>query len=349
MCTYNGEKYLAEQLESILRQTRLPDELVVSDDGSTDATLQILEQFRARAPFAVVVAQNPKNLGTHENFLACAGRCCGDLIAFSDTDDVWLPGKLEAAYSVLASDPEITWVVHPVMCTDAQLKPLGYLFPTSRHCGVFRHEELPLWYGIPGMAQMFRAAPLARCLRGQRVLSLWYQGPAPFDEWVGLLASIHGKTAILSDSQVLWRRHDSNYSLLRLETLKPGFVWNLTRAADYRPRAAEIYQHLAAVSAARASLAQELATEAEPSARRWLETIPEFYRQLGSTYELRAGLYREQSRIAGLKKWKNLVAVRAYRSRPHPGLGRRALVKDCLIAMGWRSVAGDAADSLTTA
>jgi glycosyltransferase involved in cell wall biosynthesis len=336
MCTYNGEKYLAEQLESILRQTRPPDELVVSDDGSTDSTLQILEQFRARAPFPVIVSRNSATLGTHGNFLECVDRCHGDLIAFSDTDDVWLPTKLEMAYRLLAVDPEITLVVHPVMCTDAELRPTGYLSPVTRRFGVFSHDQLEVWYGIGGMAQMFRAAPLRRFLRRERVLSQWHPGPAPYDEWVGFLASIHGKTAVLRQYQVLHRRHGANCSLLPLDALKPGFIWKVARNANYRQRAAEIYEHLAAVSAARARLIQALSAEAEPAARPWMEPLPDFYRQLEKTYGLRANLYRNRSRVAGVKKWKSLVAAHAYRSRFRGGFGRRALAKDLLIALGWR-------------
>ena len=93
MATYNGEKYIKEQLQSLSNQTSLPFELVVGDDGSTDATLDILKEFCAHAPFPVRIHQNQANLGFARNFLDTARRCKGDWIAFCDQDDVWLPDK----------------------------------------------------------------------------------------------------------------------------------------------------------------------------------------------------------------------------------------------------------------
>src|SRR5574337_948147 len=79
MCTYNGAAYLQPQLDSLLAQTRLPDEIVIGDDGSTDATMDILRRFDARARQAgiqVVLRQNPQNLGYVENFITITLRVC---------------------------------------------------------------------------------------------------------------------------------------------------------------------------------------------------------------------------------------------------------------------------------
>src|SRR6266851_3311364 len=94
MCTYNGERFLQQQLDSIAQQTLLPAELVVCDDGSTDRTIEILEDFASSAPFAVRIHRNETNLGYRANFMKCAMFCSGDFIAFCDQDDVWRPDKL---------------------------------------------------------------------------------------------------------------------------------------------------------------------------------------------------------------------------------------------------------------
>ena len=88
MATYNGERFLEQQLLSIARQIRLPDEMVVSDDGSNDGTIDILERFATNAPFPVRIYRNLNPLGYGDNFLKAASLCDGDLIAFSDQDDV---------------------------------------------------------------------------------------------------------------------------------------------------------------------------------------------------------------------------------------------------------------------
>src|SRR5579863_2954193 len=105
MCTYNGGRYLTEQLESIGAQSRLPGELVVCDDHSTDDSIGILRQFQADAPFPVRIIQNALRLGSTRNFDQAIGLCRGEFIALSDQDDRWLPGKLERLAEVLAENP----------------------------------------------------------------------------------------------------------------------------------------------------------------------------------------------------------------------------------------------------
>src|SRR5882757_11091931 len=104
MATYNGGKYIRQQLDSFAAQTMLPSELIVTDDGSSDNTLEIIAEFVATAPFPVRVERNEKNLGYRANFMKAASLCKGDLISFSDQDDIWLPQKLEKCAAPFAND-----------------------------------------------------------------------------------------------------------------------------------------------------------------------------------------------------------------------------------------------------
>jgi glycosyltransferase involved in cell wall biosynthesis len=101
MAACNGEKFLEDQLFSIARQTRLPDETPISDDGSTDATMAILERFAWNSPFPVRVYRNRVSLGYRDHFFKAASLCQGDLIAFSDQDDVWLENRLTKSIPIL--------------------------------------------------------------------------------------------------------------------------------------------------------------------------------------------------------------------------------------------------------
>lgn len=94
MCTYNGEKYLREQLDSIIAQTYPVLELIVQDDGSTDGTKDILEEYVNRYSY-VSVYYNSVPKGVNGNFISCIRRAKGDYIAISDQDDIWEPDKLE--------------------------------------------------------------------------------------------------------------------------------------------------------------------------------------------------------------------------------------------------------------
>ena len=115
MCTCNGASHLAAQLESLAGQTRLPDELVVCDDRSTDSTLEIVRRFAVEAPFHVHLHVNERRLGSTANFEQAIRLCRGDIIALCDQDDCWLQQKLqrmEAAFDdpkvgVVFSDAEI--------------------------------------------------------------------------------------------------------------------------------------------------------------------------------------------------------------------------------------------------
>jgi len=93
MATYNGEKFLSEQLDSIYKQTYKNIEVIVCDDCSTDTTINILEEYKQK--YGLKYYLNEKNLGYVKNFEKVASLCNGEFIAFSDQDDIWLPEKIE--------------------------------------------------------------------------------------------------------------------------------------------------------------------------------------------------------------------------------------------------------------
>ena len=94
LCTYNGEAYLREQLDSIVNQSYSPLELIAVDDSSSDNTLNILKEYAAKYPF-IKVFVNPENLGYIRNFEKALQLCNGDFIALSDQDDIWDLKKIE--------------------------------------------------------------------------------------------------------------------------------------------------------------------------------------------------------------------------------------------------------------
>ena len=125
LCTYNGERYLQAQLNSYLSQSRLPDELIVCDDASTDCTLTILKAFVKQASFCVKIVQNEANLGSTKNFEKAISLCTGDIILLSDQDDVWFTNKVEAFEQAFASNPHSGVVLSDSRLVDEQLRPLG--------------------------------------------------------------------------------------------------------------------------------------------------------------------------------------------------------------------------------
>lgn len=104
IATYNGGRFLREQLDSLYRQTRLPDEVVVSDDGSTDETLAILEEYHQRYGLRYTV--NDTHRGVNDNFLHLFSLCTGDYVCICDQDDIWMENKIETHYEIIRHQRE---------------------------------------------------------------------------------------------------------------------------------------------------------------------------------------------------------------------------------------------------
>ncbi|MCR4829135.1 MAG: glycosyltransferase [Bacteroidales bacterium] len=107
ICTYNGEKFVNRQLESIANQTLPVDEIVICDDKSTDSTVQIIETFASRNPNILVrLIINEDNLGVRMNFEKALNLCKGDIKFLSDQDDIWFPNKVETFYEYFNTHPQ---------------------------------------------------------------------------------------------------------------------------------------------------------------------------------------------------------------------------------------------------
>jgi glycosyltransferase involved in cell wall biosynthesis len=96
LCTYNGEKYIVQQLKSILKQTHLPHEIVISDDASTDETINlVLQTIGEQNKIEIKILRNQQTLRTIKNFEKAVTNCSGDWIFLCDQDDIWMPNKIE--------------------------------------------------------------------------------------------------------------------------------------------------------------------------------------------------------------------------------------------------------------
>lgn len=141
LCTYNGAKFLPEQLASFLAQTQLPDELIVCDDFSTDKTLQIIEDFVQTSPFVVKIFRNEENLGVIKNFEKAINLCTGDIIFLSDQDDIWMSEKIERVMQEFEKSPEIGMVFSNAELVDEQLESLDLYLSDLTFTERMRHLE----------------------------------------------------------------------------------------------------------------------------------------------------------------------------------------------------------------
>ena len=107
MCTYNGEKFLKQQLDSILNQTLAVDEIIICDDRSTDATISILNSYKEKYPDVLKIFINNENIGSVKNFEKAISLCKNEIIFLSDQDDIWVTNKVEVITSTFKNNQEI--------------------------------------------------------------------------------------------------------------------------------------------------------------------------------------------------------------------------------------------------
>ena len=200
MASYNGAKYLREQLDSFVYQTRQPDELVVCDDGSTDGTLEILEAFRQEVPFPVHIHRNEKNLGYVKNFEKTSSLCVGDIIFLSDQDDVWFCSKIETMVKILMARGDTFVVQTDSILTDEYMNPSRYTqFENIRALG---HNSAAIVFGC---GSAIRKAWLDLALP----ISLERTG---HDNWIHRLA-VALEVRVLHEMPLqYYRRHSDNAS-----------------------------------------------------------------------------------------------------------------------------------------
>lgn len=212
MCTFNGADYLQEQLASIDNQTRLPNELVVCDDGSTDSTLQILDEFKKKALFPVIIHCNKKRLGATKNFEKAITLCKGEIIALSDQDDVWLPQKLEKIEELFKEHSNTGYIFSDGIIVNEKLQPLNFtlwdqfLFTKNARKrfeqGHQNQVEILIHHNVvTGATMAFR--------KNIKNLILPIPEECVHDEWIALLASAVGASGIFIDEPLIkYRLHD---------------------------------------------------------------------------------------------------------------------------------------------
>lgn len=211
MTTFNGAKFLREQLDSIVAQSRLPDELIVCDDRSTDDTVEILRDYASRSPFPMTVIVNDEQLGSTKNFEKAIGLCSGDLIALSDHDDVWRPQKLAVIEAAFAADPGLGAVLTNADLIDKDGAKLpGDLwakcrFNEARQRLLDGPGRFDLLFGLPfatGATMAFRS-------HFRSLLLPFPSGSATFihDRWTAILIAAVGRIGIIRDKLIAYRLH----------------------------------------------------------------------------------------------------------------------------------------------
>lgn len=210
LCTYNGADFLSEQLESFLRQTVPPDELVICDDRSIDKTAEIIDDFSKSAPFSVRFYTNEKNLGSTANFEKAIKLCSGDIIFLSDQDDVWNAEKIELMRDEFHKSENVGLVFSDGELVDENLKSLNrklwdFAFPPeernfAKQNGLF--EVILRKNVVTGAATAFRRKFL------ENVLPIPNDIPNVIhDAWIALSISSVADAVFIDKPLIKYRQH----------------------------------------------------------------------------------------------------------------------------------------------
>ena len=210
MATYNGEKFIRDQLDSILNQTRLPDEIVISDDASTDRTPEILMEYKEKYPKLIKFLLNKENIGFVKNFERAIMNSTGDVVALSDQDDVWLPEKLEKECKILEEHQDIGMVFCDLEVVDEKLKMLvPSLWRTKKWNldGIMKErvffETIIDSNRVTGCTIMIRKNVLKKLIPFDKRIFV-------HDQWLAIGCSILTNVYAFNKPLVLYRQHSSN-------------------------------------------------------------------------------------------------------------------------------------------
>jgi len=329
LATYNGGRFLDQQLQTLAGQERPPDELVVTDDGSTDDTVAKLEAFDDTAPFQVRLYRNTVRLGYRANFIRAAGLCRSDVIAFCDQDDIWEPRKLRLCLAPF-DDPEVLLVYHDALAVAPNGSPLAPLEHKAALAVAGFLQSPPMDYTL-GFTQLFR-----RSLLGPS--HFWHQSldhkevhrreRMAHDQWFFFLGSALGSIAHVAERLVRYRQHASNTYGWRAPSRLAKIAQRLWPSLHGR---AEQYAALEMGAGGRADILGQLALSVTGEWRARASAGADQYRALTRLYADRHRIYGSANRRDRAAAFHRLLASDGYRAKRDWGLGKRALLTDfCL-------------------
>jgi len=244
MCTFNGARYLGEQLSSIASQSTLPDELVICDDGSTDDTIRILSAFATQAPFDVRIFVNEDRLGVVKNFEKAISLCRGDIIALSDQDDIWKLHKLARLAEAFQQHPDTAYAFSDAEMVDDLGAPLGYTLWDA----VGLRKSLAKFSGPRQLQMLLKKSLVTGATLAFRSSLKDVVLPIPsdwmHDGWIASLGSALSHGVPVSESLLLYRRHAAQACGWRTKTFWQVFKVSMSVSGEESWKKVEQFREL---------------------------------------------------------------------------------------------------------
>ena len=325
MATYNGARFIHKQIESLLNQTHPPREIIVSDDNSSDSTVEIIRQFAAQSNIPIIVSVNGMRLGYRSNFMHAASLCKSELIAFCDQDDVWRPTKLEVVAGCFRDD-SVFMAFHNAEIVNGDGQSLGqFLLNPQEQSHVRGRLGASPWSFPLGFTQTFR-----RDLLQLSSLRLTTEDPyatsehLAHDQWIPILAVAFGRTAYISDVLADYRQHQNNlYGKSAARKSRARMLGEkLLRNSDYGQFSRVVLKIANAFKAAQTELPPSLAAKASQAKSHYLI--------LANYYAARARVYDEKSLIMRAQEWRKLRKAGVYTGELPIQFAKKSVARDLL-------------------
>ncbi len=243
MTVYNGEKYLQNQIDSFLKQTKLPDEIIIADDCSNDKTLEILKNYENNNKIDIKIYRNETNLGFTKNFENAISKSTGDLIFLSDQDDIWYKEKIETIIKKYKENPSVLLIIHDADLVNQNLEKSKVSAISQVNSGFSNTDVF-----ITGALTSFKKnltkyfMPFPKDLLGH-------------DGYIHFVARNLGVRMVIKDKLQMIRRHNTNTSgwvasslkkINKLDVLKQQF--NSDRADNYDDRLNQVEKVIEVIS-----------------------------------------------------------------------------------------------------
>jgi glycosyltransferase involved in cell wall biosynthesis len=234
MCTYNGGRFLSEQLASIAVQDRPPDELVVCDDASLDDSRELVQKFARHCAFATQVLVNDTKLGSTKNFEKAISLCQGNIVALADQDDVWYRHKLQRIEKTFLASKAIVAAFSDADLIDEDSRLLGsglwnaFSFDTSEQDRFENHRAMEVLVKHPvvtGATMAFR----------RELFDLVAPIPSNHihDRWISFLLAARGEFGVIRDPLMRYRRHQGQQEGLPPQVRAELIIQAKTRGAIF--------------------------------------------------------------------------------------------------------------------
>ena len=211
LCTYNGEKYIKEQIDSILNQTLKIDEIVICDDRSTDSTISILEEYAIHNPNIFKIHINEENLRSVKNFEKAIKLCDGDIIFLSDQDDIWVDKKVADYVSYFINNPSIDVLASNGFCIDenSEIHEKYAIWDVPE---ILKNKEVKFNYYnlITNISNIATGASMAiRSSLKEKIFPFPVLKDFHHDEWIAIISSKLNSFEILNEKYFYYRLHSN--------------------------------------------------------------------------------------------------------------------------------------------